>query len=349
MFKLKYGIFLLSILFIAGCTNTKNDKKISVQDSIRIADSLKSAAKPDDFIFVGNNNGLPSLYKYSFENKKASPFWSKLGYKVVDLSYSPNRKAAFFLVARFYGKRGVFPYFRGAKLYRINIDSNKVYFVEDIGKGMQVFTKWENDNSFKVVKNVIDLTVANYVNQHTQIFSKFGKVMLDETKTFDITKDGYPKPLVKKKNVTSKDGKFSIVSSGKDTVSIFLKSPDNQKHLIIKSAQKLNEIGWSFGGKYVVVSTINVTPGNNTLYSKHPETSNIIIYSLKDFKIVNQWSGGGEKNFYIDGNSLIFDNGFKIDSFIEIYNLNQKKSFDTIKIKGGCGLNHIPAIPDYSA
>jgi hypothetical protein len=92
-----------------------------------------------------------------------------------------------------------------------------VTFIKEIGNGMQVFTSWETGNAFRVILNSVNKTVASYIEQHTQIFSEFGKQLVDETKTYNLIADGYPKPLERSINSESPDGKFSIFS-GRDSV-----------------------------------------------------------------------------------------------------------------------------------
>ncbi len=136
-----------------------------------------------------------------------------------------------------------------------------------------------------------------------------------------------------------------------DSLNLFYLKEDseNGQMLICKDNKKLRDIGWSKNNDDLIFSTIDVTPGNETLYSKDPQTSSLYIYSLKNHKIENKWEGGGYKNFFIQNDKLFFDTGFKDNSMIIIYDLNNSSPVDTIKINGGCGLENIPKIPDYSA
>ena len=114
-------------------------------------------------------------------------------------------------------------------------------------------------------------------------------------------------------------------------------------------SQKLNQIEWTPENKYLIFSTINITPRNNTLYSKKPETAKIFIYSIPDKKIIKEWNGGGFKNFILLKDLLIFDDGFSKKSSIKIFDLKTLQITNSIRIKGGCGIRNIPSIPDYSA
>lgn len=269
----------------------------------------------------------------------------------MELSYSQDRKAAFFLTARDYGKRGVFPFISRAKLYHINLDSSKVNFVTNIGTGMQVFTEWVDSNNFKVAFNSIDIKVSDYVNQHTFIFNTFGKELLNEKKLYNLFKEGYPSLPKRNIDLKSKQLNAELDTVKNDSLNLFYlkQASESNTVLICKDSKKLENIDWSKSNDDLILSTVDVSPGNETLYSKDPQTSSLYIYSLKNHKIENQWKGGGYKNFFIQNDKLFFDTGFKENSMIIIYDLNNSSPVDTIKIRGGCGLENIPKIPDYSA
>ena len=344
MHKIIIPLLLITLLTGYGDANenkeTENDGNQSLQK-----------VNTTSFIFVGMVREKPGLYKYNFKTKKSKVFWSSGAEEVMELSFSQDRKAAFFLTARDYGKRGVFPFITRAKLYYINLDSNKVKFVINIGTGMQVFTEWVDSNNFKVAFNSIDIKVSDYVNQHTFIFNTFGKELLNEKKLYNLFKEGYPSLPKRNLNLTSKQLEAELNTVNNDSMNLFYlkKTLENSSVLICKDNKKLEDAAWSNGNNKLIFSTVDVTPGNETLYSKEPQTSSLYIYSMKNNKIENKWDGGGYKNFFIQNDKLFFDTGFKENSKIIIYDLNTNSPTDTIKINGGCGLENIPNIPDYSA
>ncbi len=337
---------LLFVALLIGCA--EKNKDIETQKNVN-----QSVQKENNtpFIFVGMVGEKPGLYKYNFKTKKSKVFWSSGVEEVMELSFSQDRKAAFFLTARDYGKRGVFPFISRAKLYHINLDSNKVNFVTNIGTGMQVFTEWVDSNNFKVAFNSIDIKVSDYVNQHTFIFNTFGKELLNEKKLYNLFKEGYPSLPKRTLDLTSKQLDAELKTVDNDSVNLFYfnKVSENNSILICLDYKKLEDIGWSKDNNDLIFSTVDVTPGNETLYNKDPQTSSLYIYSLRKNKIENKWDGSGYKNFFIQNDKLFFDSGFKENSFIIIYDLNSSSPVDSIKINGGCGLENIPEIPDYSA
>ena len=281
--------------------------------------------------------------------KKRTEFWSNYNEQVVELSYSPNRKSAFFITAGYLGKKSFLPYITKIKLYLIDSDFSKVKFIKDFGNGVQVFTQWENDSNFKIIVNRSDKIVPTYINQQTYIYNVFGKELLNEVQTYDLTKNKYPRPPHNPLNYNSPDGEYKIVNSTKDSTNLYLENLNEETYsFIASSSQKLNNFTWSRDGKYLIVSTIDLSAVNKTLRSKKPATSNLYIYDVRQNKVVKEWKGGGVKNFFIRNDFLIFDSGFGEKSSITIFNYRTLKVYYTIKLRSGCGLRNIPELPDYS-
>lgn len=322
----------------------KETKNISLQKN-----AAGNIPEMKEIVFVGMNDGKESLYKYNFITNLSTEFL-QMNEKIIELSYSPDKKSIFLLTAKKIGKKGVFPFVDGVKLYTLAVDSGKTNFIENIGNGLQVFSYWETDNSFKVLLNVIDVAVAKYVDQITRTYDKTGKKLLDEKKTYELAKQGYPLFPQLNKNLISPDKKYSINSFDSAQTQIYL--IDHEKNdaniLIAKLNQKLNYVNWSKDGKFLLVSTIDVSPGNETLYDAEPKTSTLFVYSLTDKKIVQQFEGGGVKDFVVNGDILFFDIEFGEKSKIFLYNFRSNKLIDSIKI-GGSGLKNISSIPDYGA
>lgn len=345
----KTGIIALiifpTLFFLFGCSNKsgKNTEK-------RLNSSGNTGKSLGGFYFVGIDNGIPAVFNYNSNNKRVSVFWSNEKEKVIDFSYSKNYKHAFFLTAGDYGKLGALPFLRNVKLYLINTDSAKARLIKKIGNGIQIFTAWESENNFKLILNSFDKTVANFINQETLIYSEFGRKLVDNQKTYDITKEPYPKPPSNVRKFDSPDGEKLSAKIDSSGVWIYLyhKSSDKIK-LITKTDQSLNDAEWSSDGRYLVFSTLDISPKNNTLKTSQPSTSKLYVYSLTKKRIIKAWNGNGIKNFYIKNNFLIFDDGFGNNSSIHIFNLRTNELINTIRIKGGCGLRNIPSIPKYSS
>ncbi len=349
MLKKHWIILIILIFTIYGCSKKNEQVKKNDKSNQKITKEIHENI--NSFVFVGIIENNPGLYKYSIKNKSYKIFWSDRTEKVVDLSYNKNRNAAFFVTAGNYGKQGAFPFVKNVKVYLFKNDSSStIEQVEKIGSGLQVFTRWENNNTFKIIINSIDKIVATYVNQRTLIFNTFGKKLLDETQTFDLAKEGYPKPPREKAEINSPDNEYSIYSEGDSLFTYFLvRNSLNEKDSIVNQTQKLNEVQWSVDNKFLVFNTLFLSPSNQTLYTKDPQTSGLYVYSVNQKKLVKYWTGGGFKNFFLTNNYLIFDTGFKDNSKIIIYNYRKNKIQNTVEIRNGCGIKNIPLIPDFSA
>ena len=342
--------FSLAIINLGCIRKNEPIKKKSLNDSTLI-NSANQIPTLKEFLFVGMIGKKSGLYKYNFASKNYTIFWQNNKEEVVDFSYSPDNKTAFLLTANQSGKKGVFPFIDKVKLYFVKIDSGSVLLVENIGSGLQIFSFWENDNSFKVILNIMDVNVGKFVEQKIKTYDASGKKFLDEKKNYDLAKDGFPQiPLVTKK-ISSPDKKFSIISIDSAQTQIYL--VDHQKHdeqtLLTKQNQKLSYVDWSVKMNCLVFSTIDISPMNETLYDPQPNTSKLFVYSLLKNKMVRSIEGSGVKNFLLNGELLLYDDGFKDKSTIIIYNLHTDHAADSIKILGGCGIRNIPLIPDYEA
>ena len=349
MFKLRYLLFISIVFYISifsGCNEKRNDG--NAQSSLR-KNEKKSSGSSGYFYFVGIINEKPGVYKYNFSSKKSAKFWFNKYENVLQLSYSPDKNFAFFITAENISKLGVFSYLTNVRLYLLNAKSSEVFFLKNIGSGFQVFTSWETKNAFKIILNSPDKGNVTYVNQSTGYFNIYGKELMEHTKTYDITKDGYPNPPKTKGNNISPNSKYRIFSVDSISTSIFLQIISSGKNILITTGNHdLKQTSWTGDGKFVVFSTANISTEN---LANNPGSgmSGIFIYSIRENKIIHQWNVSGVGNFLLINDFLIFDNGFGNTSSIEIFEIRSLKNFNTIKIKGGCGLQGVTQTPGYNA
>ena len=336
---LKTSLFLFIIfLLIAGCD--KKSEKTNATIPVK-------KEKFEGFLFVGIIVHKPGIYKYDVIKKKQTEFWSNYNEQVVDLTYSLDGKYAFFLTAGYFGKKSFLPYITRVKLYLIDLDSSRVIFIKNFGNGAQVFTQWQSDSNFKIIFNKPDKIVPTYINQQIYICNVFGKELLNEIQTYDLTKSPYPRPQRNTLNYESPGGDYKIISTSTDSTNLYLEDTYEKSYdFVASNSQKLNKFAWSYDGSYLIVSTIDITAGNKTLISGNLATSNLYIYDVDQKKIVKVWKGSGIKNFFLRNDFLIFDNGFDEKSSITIFNYRKLKVYDVIKLKSGCGLRNIPELPD---
>jgi hypothetical protein len=331
----RVAIIVFSILFLQSCSDKKEERKTNLN-------STKPKLK--DFLFIGMIKDKAGLYKYELDKKAFKLWWSDKREEVVELSYSEKMQNVFFITSKYFGKAGAFPFINNIKLYLMNPETGRANFIEEIGNGLQVFTQWADENNFRIIINSFDKTVANYVNHRKILYNIYGKKLEDITETFDITKQGYPQPPEKKIDYFYPEKNYSIENRVNDSTAVYLKE-DETDRLIIKSDQQIKQIEWE--NEFLFLSTIKIKPNNESLNTEIPQISKLIVYSLEQSQILKMWVGGGVKNFFVAGDFLVFDDGFGKDSHIIIYDLKNKKIYDEIRIKRGCGLKNIPQIPDY--
>jgi hypothetical protein len=300
----------------------------------------------NSFVFVGMIDNHPGLYKYNVINNTFNKFWQSSQEEVVELSYSDDHRSAFFLTATKEGKEGIFPFIKDARLYVIPDSSSKPQFIKEIGSGLQVFSRWESETVFRIVINFWDKKVSTYINQKTIIFNTYGRILQQETKTYDVTTDGYPRLPGLSPDSLSPSGKFQISYKKEPGDSVFLiQRKDNNEFFITKINKPITEIKWSDDRSLIFILTLDVTLANRSIVTGEPNTSTLYEYSVSDKILVKEWKGGGYKNFFTISDFLIFDDGFGINSSINIYNFKENKIIKQIKVKGGCGLRGIPEIP----
>lgn len=348
---IRTALFFYAALIFSGCINKNDVIKHNVpQDSIS-SSAVNELHPLTEILFVGSINNKAGLYKYNILNKAYREFWSSTNEEIFELSYSPDKKYMFFLTARQTGKKGVFPFIENIKLYSIDVNSDSIEFIDNIGSGLQVFSSWESDNSFKVTLNVMDVQSGVYLEQKIKIYSASGDKLSDKQRKYDLAKEGYPQIAKTKAKTISPDKKYTlqIIDSVQTEIYLTDHSNNHRRILITKQNQKLNNVDWFDDGKHLVFSTIDISAGNETLYDPEPNTAKLFIYSIDGKRILEIFEGSGIKNFMLNGDYLLFDDGFGDKSKIFIYNLSSGQTIDSIKISGGCGLKNIPLIPNYEA
>jgi hypothetical protein len=330
-------IILIIPLLIVSCGKSEKDETGTIPER-----EFKS------FIFVGMINNRPGLFRYNTEDQTYSRYWSSHDEEVIDFSAADNQTSAFFITASKTGIEGIFPYIKDAKLYVIPDNNSNPEFVFDIGSGLQIFSRWESNLVFRIVINYWDKKVSTFINQKTIIFNTYGRNLEEQSKIYDILKDGYPRLPKIEPDLQSPSGEFRISFKGGTPDSVLLiRANDKSSYLITQTEKPVNEISWSDRRDFVIISTLDISPLNTSIFEGKPNTSALYIYSVEKKNLVNKWKGAGLKNFFTINDFVIFDDDFGRNSSIYIYNLNKNKIIKHITIKNGCGLKNIPKIPEF--
>jgi hypothetical protein len=280
------------------------------------------------------------VYKYDISKKKYSPVWWHPRENVVMLVYKPGKHPSYFLTSDKIGTRGNFPSFSGLKLFIISHDLSETKQIDDIGDGIQFTARWNEDNNLEVIYTAVDKTIASYINQYTKVYDHYGKLIDSGIRTFDIQKSGFPELSPPRNPTISPSGKFGV-SFKSDSVFLKTAVSDSLRFIAVLN-HNLNKLKWSDDEEYLFISTLDLD--NETIKTKNPETSELLIYSLSADSLIGLFGGAGIKNFFPLDDLLIFDDGFNNNSVINIFELNQKKIIDIVKLKTGCGLVVFPQL-----
>ncbi|MGE5436524.1 MAG: hypothetical protein ACM3O3_04795 [Syntrophothermus sp.] len=328
--KYKYLLFLIICIIAINCSDEKKAQK--TKDI--------SSPKTENFLFVGIYNNSPALMEYDLIKFKSKPVWKSNNEKVIDLSLADDGKSGFMVTAADFGRTSLYPFVNNAKLYLIKPDENKFDFITNLGTGIQVITNWQSDNTYQVILNSIDISVAGYVKSNSKFYNISGKQIMEENRIYDLSKEGFPTPPEKRIKSQSYTNKYSIFYSDSNRINLTIKNNEtDERHLITYVEGKVNDVDWSYNDDYLILSIVNI--------SNDMPNSRIIIYSTSEKKIIKDWKSTGGSNFRIIGDLLIYDTGFRPNSKINIYNLEKKRNISTVELKDGCGLNNIPEKPDY--
>lgn len=344
MKKLVLKILPILILLIIGCTE-KNEVKIEsvVEESI-----LKPINK---ILFVGKEQNNDAIYQYKVDKKEYELFWSNKNETVYELSYNSDFTSAFFITAKAHGKKGLLPFIDNVNIYIVDFKNEKVDKVASIGNGIQITISWDDLTTCKVVMNKTTSSPENFIEQIVYLFSTNGKKIFEEKNNYNLLETGYPKLPNKIINTISNSGNYQIKEAKQDIEFAFVldSKKNNAKFLITSSPFPLHQAGWTLDELFLVFTTVDISPYNETLFSDKPTTSILYIFSTSKQLLLNNLKGAGIKNFLITGNLLFYDDGFGSNSKISILDLNKNEVIEIIEIKGGCGIKSIPQIPNYDA
>jgi hypothetical protein len=329
---INYLRILTSIILILFLTNGCSDEK-PVEEVITPRDYT-----PEPFsslIFLGAARNAPSIYLYSPEEEHIHELWKPVKEKIIELSYSPDRSSGFFITAAKTGVKGVFPYINAIKLYVINNDT-LISLAKELGNAVQIYTKWETNNAFRIITNVMNDNNPSQIIQTAQIYNTYGKLFEQEEKVYNLLQEGYPQPLKEDPEYISPHNEYEVItkSSEKDSL-FFIYRSTGRKYFLLSTQSIINNIIWSPDLLNVVIELVPEEASVNGA------AADILLYSIKDKKITENWKGNTPGGFFVKNNLLVFDRGRGNKASIIFYDLNTGRGIDTISMKGGCSLRTI--------
>lgn len=320
------------MLLFPSCNNDGSDNSYEENHNLIGSDI-------ENFLFVGIAGETPSIYSFDLSSHKHKKFWYKPRENVIDYSVSPDFKKAYFLTALSIEEGGSLPLIRKLKLYLIDLKTSEVKHIKNFGNVGQVITNWEDDNTYGIIINTFDVLIATELNQTKQLYNSFGKLLIDESKTFDILKDGFPVTSRVKKNLESPSGRFLIREDADKKIFLLNDKTTNQIDTVKSDSMFISDFRFSDNIKYLIV---NFLSGESNQGFNNSDSSLTLVYSLTNKKNIREWKNKGKSNFMLINQYLVFDTGIGTESKILIYNFSEDKVIHSINIRGGCGLKNIP-------
>ena len=111
---------------------------------------------------------------------------------------------------------------------------------------------------------------------------------------------------------------------------------------IYYTSEELLQIEWSYDDTFSFIKTAELYQEKN----KNKLKSTLIIYNNDEQRIVNQINGEGIKNFFIFGNTIVFDDGIETNSKIYFYDFRKNSFIRIVEHKCGLGIYTYPQIPE---
>lgn len=289
-----------------------------------------------NILFIGKYQGRPSVYNFNLLNKQSKLFWSRWGRKVMAVNYSADRNSLFILTALGYGKQGGFPYIKDSRLYYYDGFKDQVDEIDEFGDGLQLYSYWDNSDTFKVNITKPDSLNSDLLNQKIFSYDKTGKKETVRSRNFILTRDGFPKPPKFMPWLYSAKGTYQlrIVSDG-DENSVYLRDLKKNAEVLITSFNgTIKNLRWTQDEKFIfmiVQQNKAIAVGRDILF----------VIDTSEKKVTRNFTGPIYKDLLVQGNLLFFDQQYEGVSQITIYDFAADLIYGEIQLPGGCGINDL--------
>lgn len=293
--------------------------------------------------FVGLHQNLPSIYSYDLHKKNFDLVWGEWGRNVYGLYPDFEKNVSFFITSLSWGRRGGIPYILNARLYYLNHENESIQRKKIFGKGNLINGFWLNDN-FMVYFYALDSVKTSVMKRIAYQFDFKGKTIQSDSSDYDLLKGGFPLPPKKNLNYFSPSNKYRILVGSKDslsTISLYSEIVGDSSAILF-SQEELLQLEWSYDDRYSFIRTakIIIEKEMNNL------VSTLIVYDNEIREIVYQINGEGIKNFFIFGDTIVYDDRIEKNSKVYFYNFRNKNLVRTVEHKYGLGLFTYPQVPE---
>lgn len=290
-----------------------------------------------NILFVAKYAGRPSVFNFNLLTKRAEPLWSRWGRKVLAINHSKDRNNVFITTAFSYKKESAFPIIKGARLYKYSAEKKQVDEIAELGDALQIYTYWENEDTFKVNCTYPDSMKPEILIQQIYSFDKDGMAGSALRRTFDLVKDGFPKPPNLKPVMISPKGRFqmrNVKENGNGY--IYLRDLTNNAEVLIASYNgDLKNSYWTDDEKFLLI--IITLKMNDNSQSKNE----LLIVNTEEMRVKRNFYGPFYQNLLVHGNFLFFDEQNNDVPQIVVYDMYADSIYHKIYVNGGCGINYI--------
>jgi hypothetical protein len=339
-YKLFYGKFSSSLKAGKTAYNFFSDSLITDYKITR--DGKPTLDTYANVLFVAKYLDRPSVFSFNLITKQTEIEWSNFGKKVIALNPSKDNNTVFITTASSYGKFSGVRFIHDARLYKYRREEEQSDEIAEFGNGVQLYTYWENPDTFKVNFSSFDSVNSRIVNQKIFPFDLNGNLGKIKERTFDLLQNGFPAPPKSNPITISPNNRFrfrEVYSQGESY--IYLRDfSEKSEQIIFKTKQKIKDGLWSDDGNYFFIVTDNeVVESTN---KKNETDQQLLIINAVEKKLVRTFSGFKYENLLVHGKLLFFDERSIQSAQIKIYDYKQDKIIYTISMFSGCGLAHLP-------
>lgn len=292
--------------------------------------------------FVAKYLDRPSVFNFNLVTKQIEVEWSEYGKKVVSLNHSTDHNSVFITTANRYimqtGKR----YIYDARVFLMKREEEMNKELARLGNGVQMYTFWENKDTFKVNITFIDSVESRKVTQKIIPFELNGNLGRTQERSFDLLRDGFPAPPKRAPKEISPNNRFRFraVSSQGESYIYLRDFNEKSEQLTVSTKQIIRDGRWSDEGNYLYIIT---EPDKIVSRKQKSEpTGELFIIDAVEKKLVRTFSEFRYENLLVHGKLLFFDERSDQTAQIKVYDSKHDKILHTISMFGGCGLNNLP-------
>ena len=208
-------------------------------------------------LFVSRYLDRPSVFNFNLITKQTRLSGVILGKSSCSQSFA-DHNSVFITTANRYGIHSGLRYIYDARIFLMKREEEQNNEIAVIGKGVQLYTLWENRDTFKVNITSIDTVDSRKIVQKIFPFDLKGKSLAEIRKrSFDLIRDGFPAPPKRFPTEISPNNRFRFreVSSQGESYIYLRDFNEKSEQLTVSTKRKIRDGRWSDDGNYLYIIT----------------------------------------------------------------------------------------------